>query len=96
MAEVDSSARAPGGPDEAARSLARRKLTDLLVKAVSGLGAMVGIVFLVWILWSSSPAARGAINWGFFTELPAPPGMAGRRAGQRHRRHPAMTGAGRR
>jgi len=54
-----------------------RKLTDHVVKAVSGLGAMVGIVFLVWILVVVVRRGAAALNWGFFTELPAPPGGSG-------------------
>jgi len=59
------------------RSIAVRRLTDLLVRALSSLAALIGIVFLGWILYVILVRGMGAINWDFFTELPAPPGMPG-------------------
>ena len=59
------------------RSLAARRFTDLAVRVLASLAALIGIAFLVWIL--SVVLSRGiqAINWDFFTERPAPPGMEG-------------------
>jgi len=59
------------------RSIAVRRLTDLLVRFLSSLAALVGIVFLGWILYVILARGFGAINWEFFTETPAPPGMPG-------------------
>lgn len=59
------------------RSIAVRRLTDLFVRLLSSLAALVGIVFLGWILYVILARGMGAINWDFFTELPAPPGMPG-------------------
>ncbi len=59
------------------RSLARRKATDLLVRILSGFAALIGLFFLGWILFVIIGHGLKAINWEFFTELPAPPGMAG-------------------
>ncbi|GAB4175728.1 MAG: phosphate ABC transporter permease PstA [Geothermobacteraceae bacterium] len=60
-----------------ARSLARRKAADLLVRILSGCAALIGLFFLGWILFVIIGHGLEAINWEFFTELPAPPGMAG-------------------
>ncbi len=55
----------------------RRKATDWTVRIAASLGAAVGIVFLVWILWEVVSRGASALSWSFFTELPAPPGEAG-------------------
>ncbi len=60
-----------------ARSLAVRKYTDLAVKAASSLAALVGIAALVWILLVIFSKGFAALNWEFFTKLPAPPGIEG-------------------
>jgi phosphate transport system permease protein len=54
-----------------------RKLMDRAVKVSSSLAAFVGIFFLAWILWVVVREGGGAIDWAFFTELPAPPGVEG-------------------
>jgi len=59
------------------RSLAHRKFTNTLVSGLSGLAALVGLFFLGWILYIIIGHGVEAINWEFFTELPAPPGMEG-------------------
>ncbi len=59
------------------RSLAGRKLADTLVRIVSALAALFGLCVLGWILYVILARGIGAINWAFFTELPAPPGMSG-------------------
>ncbi|AMV70988.1 phosphate ABC transporter membrane protein PstA [Desulfuromonas sp. DDH964] len=57
--------------------MAARRFTDLLFRALASLAALIGIAFLVWILYVVLARGLGAINWDFFTERPAPPGMAG-------------------
>ena len=54
-----------------------RKSIDLALKILSSLSACIGIIFLIWILWEVLKRGATALNWGFFTELPAPPGMEG-------------------
>lgn len=54
-----------------------RKATDRTVKVFSFLGAMLGIFFLAWILFEVGKRGIVAINWSFFTALPAPPGEEG-------------------
>ncbi|HED14148.1 MAG TPA: phosphate ABC transporter permease PstA [Gammaproteobacteria bacterium] len=55
--------------------LQRRKLINHIILGVSGLAAIAGLLMLVWILSDVFIRGIGAINWSFFTELPAPPGM---------------------
>lgn len=59
------------------RSLKLRRVADLGIRLLASLAALVGIVFLGWILYVVLARGAEAINWEFFTELPAPPGMEG-------------------
>ncbi len=59
------------------RSILARRLADLAVRALASLAAIIGIAFLVWIIYVVLARGISAINWDFFTQLPAPPGMEG-------------------
>ena len=59
------------------RNLAMRRSTDFGIKVLSSLAALFGIAMLSWILGTVLLKGHAAINWEFFTELPAPPGMPG-------------------
>ena len=59
------------------RSLTYRRGIDLGVRLISGLAALFGMAMLGWILSIVILKGMPAINWQFFTELPAPPGMPG-------------------
>ncbi len=59
------------------RSTALRKLKNLLALISAGLSAIIGIFFLIWILWEITDKGISSINWEFFTQLPTPPGEAG-------------------
>ena len=59
------------------RSLFARRSTDMAIKGLSSLAALLGIAMLGWILGTVMIKGYSAINWEFFTELPAPPGMPG-------------------
>ncbi len=59
------------------RSKTVRKLVNIAALLASGLSAIIGLVFLVWILLDVFSKGIGAINWKFFTELPTPPGISG-------------------
>ncbi|MFI5165852.1 MAG: phosphate ABC transporter permease PstA [Thermoanaerobaculales bacterium] len=54
-----------------------RKAADLLVKWLSSAGALLGLVILGWILFVVLRRGLAAVNWAFFTQLPAPPGGKG-------------------
>ena len=60
-----------------ARSLTRRKITDVIVKIFSAGAASLGIIILVWVLAEVIRRGAMAINWDFFTKRPAPPGVEG-------------------
>ena len=57
------------------RSLTYRRGIDLGIRLISGLAALFGMAMLGWILSIVIFKGMPAINWQFFTELPAPPGM---------------------
>ncbi len=59
------------------RSLTLRRNTNRLVSLISASAALFGIAMLTWILGTVIVKGIEAINWDFFTELPAPPGMEG-------------------
>ena len=44
---------------------------------LAGLVAACILVMLAWILLATAMRGIGALNWAFFTELPAPPGETG-------------------
>ena len=55
----------------------RRMLVNRVVLALSGAAAALGFVMLAWILGDVALKGASAIDWSFFSELPAPPGMEG-------------------
>jgi len=59
------------------RSRARRVALDYAVRAASTVSALIGIFFLCWILVVVIHRGSAALNWDFFTKLPAPPGAEG-------------------
>ncbi len=59
------------------RSHGRRKLVDLSVKAVAWLAAWFGVIVMLLIVWEVVKRGIGAIDWGFFTELPPVVGEEG-------------------
>jgi len=59
------------------RPATRRRIVDKVVKVLSSFAALIGIFFLVWILYTVIHKGAASIDWGFFTELPTPPGEVG-------------------
>ncbi|MDQ6994799.1 MAG: phosphate ABC transporter permease PstA, partial [Mariprofundaceae bacterium] len=57
--------------------VARRQWMNQLVLILSTGAAILGIIMLVWILGDVTVRGFQAVNWNFFTELPAPPGELG-------------------
>lgn len=55
----------------------RREAVDMTMRIVSGAASLIGIFFLVWILWTVAKNGSAAFNYDFFTALPTPPGIAG-------------------
>ncbi|MCK0197995.1 phosphate ABC transporter permease PstA [Ancylobacter sp. 6x-1] len=58
-------------------SLARRRATDLVVKAISTGFAALSIVLLAWILWTLISRGLPALGPQVFTNVMAPPGGNG-------------------
>ncbi len=54
-----------------------RRLTNLAVSGLAAAAALLGLLALAWILSGVLVRGAGALNWSFFTQLPAPPGMPG-------------------
>jgi len=59
------------------KSQTRRKSMDVLLKVIAFLSSLIGVFFLGWILLVIIRQGAAAINWDFFTKLPAPPGGEG-------------------
>lgn len=59
------------------RSAAPRKALNLAVQIASLAASLVGIFFLGWILFEVGKRGAKAIDFGFFTNLPGPPGSDG-------------------
>lgn len=51
-----------------------RRITNIIVLLLSGAAALFGVFMLGWILIDTASKGAAAINWDFFTRLPAPPG----------------------
>jgi phosphate transport system permease protein len=58
-------------------NLHRRKLINTMVLLLSTMAAVLGLCMLTWILGDVGIRGMAAINWDFFTQLPAPPGTPG-------------------
>lgn len=54
------------------KSLAFRRSVDLFMKTVSMASALVGIFFLIWILWEVAARGLAAMDWNFFTKRTGP------------------------
>jgi len=54
-----------------------RRAVDLASRVVAGLAAALGCFMLAWILWTVLHRGAAALDWQFFTRLPAPPGVPG-------------------
>lgn len=67
----------PAAPEIRLRSMRGRKLLDLAVKVWASGAALFGIAILFWILTVVIRRGAAAINWDFFTKMPAPAGMEG-------------------
>ncbi|MBE0598234.1 MAG: phosphate ABC transporter permease PstA [Desulfuromonadales bacterium] len=59
------------------RSIKVRRAADFAIRVLASGAALVGIGFLGWILIVVLGRGIGSINWAFFTEMPAPPGIEG-------------------
>ena len=70
------SARAPAGGFDAGL-YRRRKATNAIGLVLSGLSMAVGLIGLLWILWTLAYNGLTALSWSFFTESTPAPGTPG-------------------
>jgi phosphate transport system permease protein len=49
----------------------RRNLTNIIALALSGLATLIGLAFLVWILWITAQSGFGALKLSLFTKITA-------------------------
>jgi phosphate transport system permease protein len=54
------------------RPIILRRTLDYAVRGFSFIFALVGIVFLIWILWDVAARGLSAMDWDFFTKRTAP------------------------
>ncbi len=59
------------------RSAKTRRVVNGVVTGLSTAAALVGLLFLGWIIYAVIRRGAAALNWTFFTALPTPPGMKG-------------------
>jgi phosphate transport system permease protein len=54
------------------KSLAARRLLDLFIRTLAFVSSVVGIIFLIWILWEVAAQGLTAMDWNFFTRRTGP------------------------
>ena len=52
----------------------RRRAVDIVAKIMMTLAAVIGVFFVLWILWSTFKAGLGGMHWTLFTKDTPPPG----------------------
>lgn len=53
-------------------SLTLRRSVDIAIRVMAAAAAMIGIAFLIWILWDIAARGFAALDWDFFTKRTAP------------------------
>lgn len=77
MTTITGTVRAPAGAPFPLRSRRIRRGRDLFMKLLSSAAAILGLVFLAWILFSVIMKGLETLTPSFFLELPPPPGNDG-------------------
>lgn len=57
--------------------VARRHAVDVLSKILMGIATLVGVFFLLWILWTTLKFGISGMHWDLFTKDTPPPGTNG-------------------
>jgi len=52
----------------------RRRVTDVASKILMGVAAVIGVFFLLWILWTTLRFGIAGMHWDLFTKDTPPPG----------------------
>lgn len=55
----------------------RRRAIDLLSKILMAMAAVVGVFFLLWIIWTTLKFGISGLHWDLFTKDTPPPGTEG-------------------
>lgn len=54
--------------------VARRRATDVMSKILMGITTVVGVFFLLWLLWTTLKFGVAGLHWDLFTKDTPPPG----------------------
>ncbi|MGA7884847.1 MAG: phosphate ABC transporter permease PstA [Acidobacteriaceae bacterium] len=57
--------------------VARRRVIDVATKILMGVATLIGIFFLLWILWTTLRFGVAGLHWDLFTKDTPPPGTDG-------------------
>lgn len=52
----------------------RRRIIDVVSKILMGVSTAVGVLFLLWIMWTTLKFGISAMHWSLFTQDTPPPG----------------------
>ncbi|MFP5233432.1 MAG: phosphate ABC transporter permease PstA [Acidobacteriota bacterium] len=57
--------------------IVRRRLVDVVSKLLMGLATVIGVFFLLWIMWTTLRFGIAGMHWDLFTKDTPPPGADG-------------------
>jgi phosphate transport system permease protein len=57
--------------------IVRRRMVDALSKLLMGLATVIGVFFLLWIMWTTLRFGLAGMHWDLFTKDTPPPGTDG-------------------
>ncbi len=57
--------------------IARRRAVDIVSKILMGAATVIGVFFLIWILWTTLRFGMAGMHWDLFTQDTPPPGTDG-------------------
>ena len=57
--------------------IVRRRMVDALSKLLMGLATVIGVFFLLWIMWTTLKFGLAGMHWDLFTKDTPPPGTDG-------------------
>lgn len=57
--------------------VARRRMVDVVSKILMGIATLIGVFFLLWIIWTTLQFGASGMHWSLFTQDTPPPGANG-------------------
>ena len=57
--------------------IVRRRMVDVVSKLLMGLATVIGVFFLLWIMWTTLRFGIAGMHWDLFTKDTPPPGADG-------------------